>query len=479
MALEKQSEMQSVESKIHNYQINTLKDMLSKERKRVLGLSALAEPLMNYSQLVQTLIDKESSGVCQYLRNSSTSICSHNYSNIYKPTLLMDIKKANKDYENMKMRASSPSKEVETEEGHSGEAVAAATEEEPQLDENGEVPEVPTLTSNTIKKILLDWLVTNSYNAGQHVDPASGRSLSLYLPTTEKLVDLTDLRTGRHLLRTVINLMIEFSKQSETARIVESSSVAQTPAVAKAVGAMKTTRQAYHVSTEELTYIKSNEFDPAVLVKTALSMAKTAFRIPNYNVNDILEGNKKVIYSLVMNLMMVCDPIVHGKEINEINEYIHKYHELHASQEKIQEAKEGVTHLVGITNMLESHHNLEDHQKVMEKKAEKVVLNHEMLDRIHKDPHEIVHSLFPSIDHSYNHLTSAVDLFLERSEQKQLISIAKDDLQCSQQLFELLNIAALSKEKRDNGIRMTSEIKQFLLFNYFETSALQMGLVYG
>ncbi len=83
------------------------------------------------------------------------------------------------------------------------------------------------------------------------------------------------------------------------------------------------------------------------------------------------------------------------------------------------------------------------------------------------------------IDENYSQLTLAIDLFLQSKEEQKLLQLARENVDVSHALFDLAAHTAQSKERREVGIRTTTEIKQFLLYNHFNVAANKLGFTVG
>ena len=83
-------------------------------------------------------------------------------------------------------------------------------------------------------------------------------------------------------------------------------------------------------------------------------------------------------------------------------------------------------------------------------------------------------------DNSYKQLGRAIDLFISNNEQYKLTQMSKENQAvCSDYLFDLITQSAVLREKRESGLKMTSELKQFVLCTYFDASAIHGGLTVG
>ncbi len=215
---------------------------------------------------------------------------------------------------------------------------------------------------------------------------------------------------------------------------------------------------------------------------------------------------------------------------------MHKYQEFTTQQARLLEHKEGVVHLGDVSAMLNlyeehrqtalgGHNRRNSHIQVLSagsnlnfnantagavadseagsttnpssptnKRASEAVLSATLTHQLNSiniskmsDHHTNSHSsndtnilakILPS-DEYYAQLTLAIDLFLSNKEQEKYSTFAKENAENTHNLFELITTATQSKEKREVGIKTTTDVKQFILGNMFNTAASKLGYTVG
>ncbi len=157
-------------------------------------------------------------------------------------------------------------------------------------------------------------------------------------------------------------------------------------------------------------------------------------------------------------------------------------------QAQLLEDKESVQHLSDITHMLHTHMSV-----IADKENGTSNAIHRHLTGLTQ---EVLSSATPSRagsprtmglldaiippDNSYKQLGRAIDLFISNNEQYKLTQLSKENQAvCSDYLFDLITQSAVLREKRESGLKMTSELKQFVLCTYFDASAVHGGLTVG
>jgi hypothetical protein len=168
---------------------------------------------------------------------------------------------------------------------------------------------------------------------------------------------------------------------------------------------------------------------------------------------------------------------------------MNRYQEFNMIQAQILEDKESVQHLNDITHMLHTHLSV---MADVEQGTNNAIRRH-----LTGLTQEVVSSDVPSSrmnsprvmglldaiippENSYKQLGRAIDLFISNNEQYKLNQLSKENQDvCSDYLFELISQSAILREKRDIGLKMTTELKQFMLCNFLEASALHGGLAVG
>lgn len=463
-------------------EMKMLRSVIVKERERVVGLAGMAKALETYVTLSNRIMQHSAAHVREYLQDASTNIASYNYNYIFDTNVLKDLLDV---YEKKVVVPDSeePGSAPNTDE----EAAQYAVRENQHRSMNREM----------FVQLLLDWVTKTSRGADKHIEETTGRSLGSFLPKPDNLYMLEDLKSGRDIMRVVVCLIFDAVNARKESLIVE-----------QAEGLVKSPIKAYSViplHLEELHLVKqtakATTFD---LISYALLIAHNYLGIPLFRTTEIFNGVSQAMESLVISLMVCSTPIIHGKEHSEIMQQVNTYTDLSILMQKTNEHLEEGTRSLTDISQARSEHTGEllvipnwvnfagrDHEQLdidSEYRASKVDSYHVLAgDFVTDDTSPKAMSpktpKTPSVattrekaarekrkEETYEALATTVDEFIKRRKAHELFVTARNNFGIAQQLASLTDSNIAIRARRDTGIGLANDIRQFAFGSYMEYS---------
>lgn len=444
-------------------EIKSLLETIKKERKRVVGLASLAKPLQTYSGLVDRFLFQESREIRHQLHYAATTTPSFNYQHIFDEGVIEDLGQLRREREQRNFFTSSVYKS-----NVKGEIAVSV-------------------------QIVVDWITNTSTNAGNHIESSSGKSLNVYLPSPdEEVTSLSKLATGRDLCRVIVALIYDtIAARSETInRFREHQALNTVTPTGKqkrrlSVMLSHASNTSLTVSLGDLHHISTIQNNPLELLSYSLKLAVQYLQLPMFKAIDIFAGKSDIIYALGVALMACSKPIVHREDATEINDQIEKIQRLNRMHEKIFDSKKELSLLKEIYRNRSIHLGEEitdeffgDSRQATELQLDSVVGKEK--DGAKPDSSEPVQGQVYKVvnrDETYSFLTESIDQFLKKREDFYVTKLSVEDLDICQEFLNLQITAAKSREKREFGMKMTTELRKFVETKFIESVMRKSGIL--
>lgn len=242
--------------------INVLEKELKADKKRVIGLTGLVNPLRHLRRLMKDLIESQNSSIRKSLISASHIAPAHIYSNIMDEEFLKELHSLG-----------------------SGEEA----------------------DGNRLEKLLLKWVNTLSQNLSIRMDKTSGQGVDTYLPAFREVNDLIALSDGDHICRVIASLL--FTKIDANHEVVTASE--------RGVQFHGDDTNAFDVNElhswfENIKKIRYGRTKQQDLLTTSLSAASKVLGLASFRADSIIScktaKDSTVICSLLAQLMLASLP---------------------------------------------------------------------------------------------------------------------------------------------------------------------------
>lgn len=461
-------------------ELKILRETQKKDRTRILGLCNLAKPLERFSSLMDETVTHGAVGLRHYLNYAVSHCESHNYANIFQDNVLADLREAQREFE------------MKTKHRKANAPLAISTQ------------------------VIVDWVTSVSHSASKLVDPMEKQSLDRFLPPPDEIKSIKDFRTGRDIIRLLVALIWEYHRKEVNAMSYQAHNDSEN---------RRRSAQAPNLLTlENLHEIHKVMDSPIPLVTLALHYANEVFGVPNFKPLDIVAGKGDVIFALLASIMNAVKPLVQSDEYNEIGKFMGQYNDLNQLLWDVSVDKKSLTHFDDLIRMWARYHDLDpatgeelaEVEVEVEVEAEAVPVDAVFEDAAGdgdgdgdgdgavvveavaavEDDDGTLHTgksqqqqhqqqrrqqqLFPQkVDYEerYHNLCTAIDLFLSNREDSDLSSLCKRTNSISAQFQDLSGKVSRSREDRAAGIRMTTELRQFVTKTFMDRSLHAMELL--
>jgi hypothetical protein len=291
------------------------------ERARVVALAALCEPIDMLITLVDEVCNKESVSLEVELEQARADLPSHEYSRFYNAKVREVV---NKLWIQRQRRGNASSSAFETQ----------------LLSE-----------SDAIVRIIIQWVNHTSRECTNAIEPTSLKPLDDYLSPHEQVYDILQLRNGRTLSRVVVSLIFHaverlgggsVQQQQQTKNTIKAEGKAGSGAVAT-VSTVKG-----GLTLEELRSYAAVENDEEGLVRLSLQHAALYLGVPLFRVEDVANGNRDVIHSLV-GYLLLCTPQTKSLEdAKECESFQSQCEAIKFSFQQVEERIRGVKTVVDV-----------------------------------------------------------------------------------------------------------------------------------
>lgn len=251
---------------IQKERIEALEGTVAEERKRVVGMSSLAAPLLKLDELYQQVYANDVGNVQSKLhRFAQSQLLSYDYGKTYNREDFTDLLEADKKRRNK-------GKAIDIED----------------LD-----PE-----SYEMVEMLLQWASSKSRDANNVMEPGSGKSLG-FLPKYKQVQAFPDFKSGAPLLRIVVALLWDLPRVTTEAGQfdkVEASKEGE----CKGAGEDGVNLD-YNAILEQ---VKGSTKTGLAMTECALALAIAHLDLPKFHVEDLMSCRPEVFCSLLCYLML-------------------------------------------------------------------------------------------------------------------------------------------------------------------------------
>jgi hypothetical protein len=315
--------------------IEGLELLVLKERQRVVGLSTLSLPILNYNNLTAVLSEKGSKDIHRKLFLAAAS---------QQPA-----------YEYGKaINAEDLDQLIDDEDSRRRKKKRFKAEE---LDEDVEVV-----------GMLFNWVSSKSRDAGSNMDSTSGKTLDTILPKYKKLNTFDDFKNGSIFLRLVVGLLWDMPQKGHTTLKLATTKLVpdglQAPVSVNDENNEEVTNENVFDHVAVLGEIKKSLKTPFDMITCAVELAQKFLAFPAFQVGDIMSCRVDIMTAIIGYLMLAsASPAQSTGSLAKVSSIIHAYEKANGKAEyarrqielkKVENIKNAWAVLHGIEKVAES-----------------------------------------------------------------------------------------------------------------------------
>lgn len=503
--------------------IELLKE-LNKEQRRIIGLSSLVQPLTTYSQLNDMVLSQETAQLRHFLHNLLSSATSHNYSNIFSSSVLKDLNdivlsKEKRHFSNHINFQLEMHKIVQTGYQITADWIRNITrnvgnhlEVSTGKSLNMFLPmatNFETLSELRDGKNLARVVVCLIVDQSKQVSGAKSNSSNNHLSTNSFDGSLINKRASS--CAPEHTAAPKKTNHGQSMHVMSNHSTKQINNPNKSFH-----KSAKDLSLEELSELRDLAENPKELIRATLRIATKFLDLPLFRSLDIYAGKTDVIFSLLTHLMMNSSPTINAKDSAELNQQVDKLTKISMRFEKYIERKRSIEHLHKILHCravhLGQHEYSNDELEKLKKMSGSIDENEDFKEVGTGDINDIMdrsNSQNPShvnlensdqtaklIDsqsaaaqvkeeeaiqqdptQTYQHLVSAIDHFIDYHEETLVLDLVKESVALTDSCIELQHARSNIRHSMDEGIRLTNELRKFVVATNMENSLRKFDLL--
>ena len=425
----------------HTTVLTDLKSKIAADKLRILTLSSLCGPILEFTDLYHNHALKQCSSYDETLFHMGSSVSTNDYGRVFKVTAHQNI------LSSLKLR----SMDTAYDEG--------------QLSQD----------SVEAMRMICHWLNNLSRSLVTIYDPTpNGDPFETRLPNHEQVYDLQNLRSGRTLSRGIFALIYygaEIPGLCETGEPIDYTLIPK-PTTYSGISDRVRKSNKRILNSQEINELKFVEGNAAKLITLSLQYANKFLSIPLFKSSEIRSGNQTTILALVGCLMFSSQPLKNDEDIVDaiglletqskiMSEIAICKGRIEYATKNIKNITIGINHYYGIDNeknLIKENDDISVSQNNKSNGPSSTIMNESSTDlnesKQVETEEEKYHTLLTSIDE------------LTQSNEFSLMKEAIENLNdLSTKLGKLQDSIDEMRIKKDTGIRLATDIRCFIINN--------------
>ncbi|RYG70156.1 hypothetical protein EON64_00875 [archaeon] len=293
--------------------IVSLEQQVQKEQDRVVALSALSVPIIAYNEAINNILHQKMSETNHYLHVASTTSIGYDHTNVFADKMIVELGQLVQDKS-------------------TADPVAAA--------KAGNKTPKPVAATH---RMLLDWSSHVSLAAGMHIEPESGKLLSVFLPAHAPVETLSELRNAKVLVRIVIGIIFDR---------IELRAAIETKKGEAAESCLTRSWVNPTIPLSELQELHKMESKTMDLVTYTLQLATKYLDAPSFKAMDVFSGKQQVIFSFLVALLNAAVPTVDRKNRDSVEKSISNYYFLAEEVKSLQAEQNSAVFIVELAKLV-------------------------------------------------------------------------------------------------------------------------------